>query len=531
MREPGRLSPSSAVFRRTSAVPLPPRHLLPRLLREPGTWVIAATAALYACVVVPHWQPTWDSAIYITVARSLVRGEGYAYMGYPHTKYPPGFPLLLTPIVALFGESFVVMRALVAGCAVASVGMAYVLVRRAAGRWVAAATAVMTAMSYALLFEATRILSDVPYMLVSLVALLAVERFRETRSHRRLALVVALCAVAYLTRIVGFAIALAAAISLVRDVPRARIPVAARHAGIVLVGLAVVVGLWMGRNAVVSNELPPTLREALSYERELVAARAAAPHADTVGWRTLGERLEANVQYYAGLTGMLLTSKRTQSVWPIALVFAGWVVVLARRSTVLEWYFGGYVAVYLLWPAHQGERFLVPVLPMIYYYAVSAVAAAADGATVVFRASPARRRVVGSVVVTTVAAAFVVFAARPVGARVRAEHRAPYHAVVMGETIDALVWLRDNTAPDAVLVTNRAPYGVLWADRRTYTVPWVADREEILASIHANGVTHAVTNSHTQTYLGPVVDGLPAMFRPLKKFGSTRVYEVRRATP
>jgi hypothetical protein len=168
---------------------------------------------------------------------------------------------------------------------------------------------------------------------------------------------------------------------------------------------------------------------------------------------------------------------------------------------------------------------------MVYYYAVSALAAAAGGVAVVFRASPARRRVVGSVVVTTVAAAFVVFAARPVGARVRAEHRAPYHAVVMGETIDALVWLRDNTAPDAVLVTNRAPYGVLWADRRTYTVPWVADREEILASIHANGVTHAVTNSHTQTYLGPVVDGLPEMFRPLKQFGSTRVYEVRRTTP
>lgn len=507
------------------------RPTIRRVAREPGAWVVSAAAILYACVVVPQWQPTWDSATYITVARSLVRGDGYSYMGYPHTKYPPGFPLLLTPVIALFGESFLLMRGLVAACAVASLGVAYALVKRAAGRWVAAAATAMAAGSYALLFEATRILSDVPYMLASLVALLALERARQERSWRRLALVAGLCVTAYLVRVVGVTLALAAAISLVRDVPRVRFPVAARHAGVVLGAVVVVVALWMGRNALVRDQLPPTLREALSYERELVAVNPSDPHTSTVAWQALRDRLRVNARYYTELTALLVTSNRTRSAWSAALVLAGWVIVFLRRSTAVEWYFGGYVAVYLLWPAHQGERFLVPVLPMVYYYALVAATTAGDALARCARVSVARRPLLRDAGAAAIAAVFVVVGAKEARAVVRAEHRAPYHQGVMAETIDALVWLGANTPPNAVLVTNRAPYGVLWADRRTYTVPWVGDREEILASIRSNRVTHAVTNSMTAAFLGPVVEANPEVFRPIRQFGSTQVYEVIRVAP
>jgi hypothetical protein len=193
---------------------------------------------------------------------------------------------------------------------------------------------------------------------------------------------------------------------------------------------------------------------------------------------------------------------------------------------VLEWYFAGYMAVYILWPAHQGERFLVPVLPFIFYYALAALTAIGAVVARVARAPTSRRALAESATAAVLAAAFVLAGAAEIRARVRAEHRDPYLDATMGEYIDAFVWLRDNTQENAVLVTNRAPYGVLWAERPTYTVPWVDDRGEILASIRENGVTHAVTNSFTQTYLGPVVDANPDVFRPVKRFGGTQVYEV-----
>ncbi|MAF10664.1 hypothetical protein CMK11_09445 [Candidatus Poribacteria bacterium] len=502
-----------------------------RALREPGAWVVGASAILYACVLVPHWRPTWDSATYIALARSLVAGDGYTYMGYDHTKYPPGFPLLLAPIVGVFGPNFLLMRGLVAGCAVASVAAAYALIRRAAGPWVAAAAAAMTAASYALLFESTRILSDVPYMLVSLLALLAAERLREARSWRRLAGVAALCVAAYLVRIVGFTVAVAVAISLVADAPRIPLRKAARDAAVVLVALAAVAAVWMGRNALVTNELPPTLREALSYEAELVATDPSHPHTGTLSWPALRARLATNARYYATLTALLLTSKRSPAWWLALVVIAGWALTGIRGATAAEWYFAGYVAVYILWPAHQGERFLVPVLPFIFYYALAALTAIGALVARVATAPTSRRPLAESATAAVLAAAFVLAGAREVGVRVRTERRDPYYQGVMRDYIAALAWLREASAPDAVIVTNRAPYGVLWAERPTYTVPWVADHAEILASIRANGATHAVTNSYTQRYLGPVVDANPGVFRPIAEIGSTRVYEIVRAGP
>ncbi len=495
-------------------------------VREPGLWVVAAAAALYACIVVPHWQPTWDSATYITLAKSLVAGDGYTYMGYDHTKYPPGFALMLAPIVAVFGDSFLAMRWLEAGCAVASVAVAYALLRRAAGVWIAASAALMTAASYALLFEATRILSDVPYMLVSLVTLYAIESLRAARSRRLLVAATCLCIAAYLVRIVGVALALAAVMSLLADPPRRPARASARQAVILLGCVGLVVAAWMGRNAIARHELPPTLREALSYERELVVVNPSDPHSGTVGVGAFRNRIATNGRYYADMTARLLTSQRSTRKALALVVLAGWLGAALWRRTAVEWYFAGYVVIFMMWPSPQGERFLVPVLPMLYYYVVRVVAEAARSAARLARAPAHVRHAARTVCAVVIALGFLVAARSELTQRVAIERREPYHEGVVADYIDALRWVGQNTSPDAVLVTNRAPYGVMWADRPTYTVPWVSDRDEILASVFANGVTHAVTNSFTATYLGPVVDAHPELFTPIKQFGSTRVYEV-----
>ena len=50
-------------------------------------------------------------------------------------------------------------------------------------------------------------------------------------------------------------------------------------------------------------------------------------------------------------------------------------MALFRRRGVMEYYSAFYAAVFLLWPAHQGERFFVPILPMIFFYALTPFAA------------------------------------------------------------------------------------------------------------------------------------------------------------
>lgn len=71
---------------------------VPRLLLA----LLGATAALFCWFVTTHGPGVSpDSVIYLAVARSLVRGDGFMMDGAPMTHFPPGLPLLIaafTPI-------------------------------------------------------------------------------------------------------------------------------------------------------------------------------------------------------------------------------------------------------------------------------------------------------------------------------------------------------------------------------------------------------------------------------------------------
>src|SRR5678815_2112858 len=66
-------------------------------------------AASTAWLVHPWYEATRltaDGSIYLLTAKSLLAGEGYAVLGEPFTVRPPGFSLLLAPLLAARGLDF-----------------------------------------------------------------------------------------------------------------------------------------------------------------------------------------------------------------------------------------------------------------------------------------------------------------------------------------------------------------------------------------------------------------------------------------
>lgn len=61
----------------------------------------------------PWYDPTNDGSMYIATARSLVAGEGYRYLGIPFVIRPPGFSLLIAPLLAWRGTDFHALNLLV----------------------------------------------------------------------------------------------------------------------------------------------------------------------------------------------------------------------------------------------------------------------------------------------------------------------------------------------------------------------------------------------------------------------------------
>jgi 4-amino-4-deoxy-L-arabinose transferase-like glycosyltransferase len=512
---------------------------------EPGVWILAGTATFYAMLVVPYWKPTWDSAMYITLARSIAHGEGYTYMGYAHTKYPPGFPLMLSPIVLLFGKNYLLMRASVVACAVGAVGVTYLWFRRIAGVGIAVAVALITAVSYPLAFEATRILSDVPYMLVSLGALYTAERHRESFGAGWFRWTIVLIVASYFMRMIGFTLVFAFAASILlghRERPlRARM----RRAGIALTVVAVVIGGWMGRNALASHTLPEQLREGLSYEREFVGANPERPVTATRLVAGLGRRLADNLDYYDRLSASVLTGRTATGTalvrWIGIWVILGWLWAMWRRRGTPEFYIPLYMGALLLWPAHEGERFLVPVIPILAYYALLPLFALLEGGTAVAKrfvrsgeddgARWTRARSLARTVVLLIAVGFSLMWNGPLLiAQVQVEHSIPYYGSDMSDFLGAFAWVDKHLPSDAVLATNRAPYGVLLTGRDTYTVPWVADDAVKLAFLDRYRITDIVANKSTP-FLNALIAAYPGRFREIQRIGGTIVYAVETPRP
>ncbi|MDP6381464.1 MAG: glycosyltransferase family 39 protein, partial [Phycisphaerae bacterium] len=136
----------------------------------PRRWHLALAAACVAVVylagVTNLWWPTSDSALYLSLARSIVNGEGYQFNGMPHSHVTPGLPLALAGLRWLFGPGYWVPNLFVALCGMACLWLVYATITRLSDRRMALAIALTTAFSYAFYFIGHRILTDMPFILL-----------------------------------------------------------------------------------------------------------------------------------------------------------------------------------------------------------------------------------------------------------------------------------------------------------------------------------------------------------------------------
>jgi hypothetical protein len=67
-----------------------------------GARILLPTLILLGIVLGSAIRSVWaidpDASLYVGLGRSLAAGDGYALDGVPHTKYPPGLPLLLAGV-------------------------------------------------------------------------------------------------------------------------------------------------------------------------------------------------------------------------------------------------------------------------------------------------------------------------------------------------------------------------------------------------------------------------------------------------
>lgn len=127
--------------------------------------LVVLCAASTAWLVHPWYEATpltADGSIYILCSKSLLAGKGYSVLGMPFTVRPPGFSLLIAPLLGARDLDFHALNLFVSSFGIAAVACLFALARPRLGDAVAACLALVLWTNPAFQHLANQVVSDVP---------------------------------------------------------------------------------------------------------------------------------------------------------------------------------------------------------------------------------------------------------------------------------------------------------------------------------------------------------------------------------
>lgn len=351
--------------------------------------LLAATASvLFLAPGRGYWVIDPDAAAYVGLAQALARGDGFEFQGVPHAKFPPGFPAWLALAIKIAGDptQWSALRDAVAVAGVACVGLTYLAGRRLlrAPRGLALVLATATASSVFFVQYAVAFLRSEPlFTALFLASLVCGEDFRRRGGARRAAACGLFAGLATLTRTAGITVLPAL---LVARFLAGRKRVAMRTLVVELticVAFAVAPpGAFAWRNATLDGP------KSSGYGAELTAAYAldltkdvdeTMPRIDAAGMVARGRQ---NLAVFAESVGKYLANSPKGGQLAVSThadgphLHLGGVVLLfilafgcerwiRRGASLPALALVGYVALYLIWPFNQQQRFYMPVQTLI----------------------------------------------------------------------------------------------------------------------------------------------------------------------
>ena len=302
-----------------------------------------------------------DFAQYIHQAINISQGTdmidtGYIYSRYTPSlgprAYPAGFPLLLALTYKVFGLSMWAFQTQIILMQLTALAVIYRLYRREVAPLTALILLLMMGLSPYLISFKRAIMSDVPFMLVSLTFVLWVERSNQQRRFQHgAALVAALLAFAcYLIRTIGFVTLAALVLS---DLIRQR-----RLQRFTLWTMAFAIIFVIISRVLFGNASDSYLDQLIHYSPLTVL--------DGVD-----HYLVHSIRGFWAGPSLPLGGVKVPILWLMAapLILLGFVQRARRSSLFMELFFLFHLGIILAWPSFQELRFLYPILPLFLLYA------------------------------------------------------------------------------------------------------------------------------------------------------------------
>ncbi|NTV29142.1 MAG: hypothetical protein HGA80_03565 [Candidatus Omnitrophica bacterium] len=464
--------------------------------------------------------PGGDTCVYMLLARSL-KDHGdlrstWSVGERPHGQLAPGFPALLVPFLTDSGLDVPAVRALIVTLAAASIFLVFLLFRPA-GDITALAVAFMSGVNGLIFLYGRSILSEIPYLFLSLLALLFWEGY-ERYQRRSLTLEVLLSvtlAAAFLMRSMGIFLIGAVFLRMALDQEAGGLRALCRRP-FLFWAVSSVVALWLVRQLVVFQISHQ------SYGYEFLAGdegKGAGVLQFSMRWLrgiyafvfyAISQAL-SNIRFSGRSAGAFLLSA-------VCLFGLGRELVLRRR--VMDIYVAGYLFVAASWPWVQtsGARYVTPFVPFLLYYFWHGL-----GELVALAAASFWRQ--------------AVLLSLAVGAAVVYGLHAPWTSVAapLVRTVDPQPemyrWVRDHVPPGEAVVSFDPAALFVYTARRSpdISVTTMGSREldALLRTRRAEWLVDDSRIRESSTVVGPVLISDPKLLQLEFQTGPYRVYRVR----
>ena len=304
---------------------------------------------------------TGDNAQFINLGRSLAEGHGLSEIiegePVPHTKYPFGFPLLLAIVHILFPGNLIALKSLVVLLYAISIPLTYLLIRRFAAPPLSLGVSALCLASPLLLDFSHQVMSEIPFLLCSLVALLLLHRAQKSSSLSSLALAIIAIIAAYYIRSAGI-------ILIGTGIIFFALHKKWKETGLIAIGSLLLVLPWQIRNASLGGT---------PYINQVLSINPYRPEEGALTFTALTERILANLELYGlQLIPHIFLPSFIDTNYFVGIVFSALILYaliagLIKRHLLIV-YLTCYLILYILWPDMWSDtRFLIPVIPILFY--------------------------------------------------------------------------------------------------------------------------------------------------------------------
>ena len=340
-------------------------------------------ASLYALAAQARYPGGGDAPYHILTARTWFSG-GHFIPGDPtQTKFPPGWSLMLGAVGLLVGNGYAPLARFTASLFPLALFAAWIFIRRYAGQTRASWITLAVALSPACFDAATRgARSEALFMVASMAFLAwhAGNALNAQLSPRRIAIGSALLVATVMLRTIGVAMLVAASATVVHVAlfERRRLRVVAVSMAAPLLASTAALGVWNLLARASPTELYPGERMNL-YSSQFQLIDPHRPALGVARFADILERIPRNLRMLSAHAAELLTNIPWISpswVSPVviailAVLLAGVIRELRRPLPLPAYYLLAYVAILSVWPFDEGQRFLVPIAPLLFLFAAS----------------------------------------------------------------------------------------------------------------------------------------------------------------